>query len=408
MLNVANRVKLKKIAIVGITSVIVTSTVATIIHASSLDIEKKKGQEEAIEQKVELEMLEEERIRDEAISNKMEEQKDAIRYSKDREQPVSKTDRVDVETNTDSFVDERTSNEQNLIDKLNEELKQIRSYIAQEEEINTQSTDNVNLKILRKREKQVLDKLDKKYKQISDRNKKMEDLDELKKKHMETVAIEREQEQKQREMDTKDEQAKLARIEEEKVQAEKDREQEKLDRIQAEKDRIKEEEEMKKGNKLQKPIEFISNLFSGDDKSMDIPSGNTSNKTYMSYHAITTKSSPQYKLQHDGKTTTDKYGLRRRGEDYVVALGSYYGTKIGQRYQISFESGTTITAILGDCKSDRHTDSKGQQHLTDGSVVEFITDSVDTLNSNIRKKGDVSEHPGINFKGNVVSIQKIN
>lgn len=407
MLNVANRVKLKKIAIVGITSVIVTSTVATIIHASSLDIEKKKGQEEAIEQKVELEMLEEERIRDEAISNKMEEQKDAIRYSKDREQPVSKTDRVDVETNTDSFVDERTSNEQNLINKLNEELKQIRSYIAQEEEINTQSTDNVNLKILRKREKQVLDKLDKKYKQISDRNKKMEDLDELKKKHMETVAIEREQEQKQREMDTKDEQAKLARIEEEKVQAEKDREQEKLDRIQAEKDRIKEEEEMKKGNKLQKPIEFISNLFSGDDKSMDIPSGNTSNKTYMSYHAITTKSSPQYKLQHDGKTTTDKYGLRRRGEDYVVALGSYYGTKIGQRYQISFESGTTITAILGDCKSDRHTDSKGQQHLTDGSVVEFITDSVDTLNSNIRKKGDVSEHPGINFKGNVVSIQKI-
>lgn len=395
MLNAANKVKLKKIAIVGITSVIATSAVATIIHASSLDIEKKKSQEKAIEQKIKLEMLEEERIRDEAVSNKMEEQKDAMRYFKDREQPASKTDRVEVETNTDSFVDERTSNEQDLIDKLKEELKQIRSYIAQEEEINTQSTDNVNLEILRKREKQVLAKLDKKHKQISDRNKKMEDLDKLKKKHMETVAIEREQEQKQREMDTKDE------------QAEKDREQEKLDRIQAEKDRIKEEEAMNKGNKFQKPIEFISNLFSGDGKSMDIPSGNTSNKTYMSYHAITTKSSPQYRLQHDGKTTTDKYGLRRRGEDYVVALGSYYGTKIGQRYQISFESGTTITAILGDCKSDRHTDSKGQQHLTDGSVVEFITDSADKLNSSIRRKGNVSEHPGVNFKGNVVSIQKI-
>lgn len=369
-MNAANKVKLKKIAIVGITSVIATSAVATIIHASSLDIEKKKSQEKAIEQKIKLEMLEEERIRDEAVSNKMEEQKDAMRYFKDREQPASKTDRVEVETNTDSFVDERTSNEQDLIDKLNEELKQIRSYIAQEEEINTQSTDNVNLEILRKREKQVLAKLDKKHKQISDRNKKMEDLDKLKKKHMETVEIEREQEQKQREMDTKD-------------------------------------EEMNKGNKFQKPIEFISNLFSGDGKSMDIPSGNTSNKTYMSYHAITTKSSPQYRLQHDSKTTTDKYGLRRRGEDYVVALGSYYGTKIGQRYQISFESGTTITAILGDCKSDRHTDSKGQQHLTDGSVVEFITDSADKLNSSIRRKGNVSEHPGVNFKGNVVSIQKI-
>ncbi len=413
MLNIPNKIKFKKIAIVGIVSVITASTVA-IVHASSVDIDKKQKQEQAIEQKVEQEMLEEERIRDEAISSKIEEQKSVMRDDKDTEEPIGKTNKVDVETNTDSFVDERTGDEQDVIDKLDKELKQIRSYIVEEEKTNTQSTDNVNLEILRKHEKEILAKLDNQHKKINDRNKRMEDLDELRMKHSETVAIEREQEAKQRETDIKDAEAEIVRISKEKIQAEKDqiqaekdRQQEKLDRIQAEKDKIKEEEEIKKGNKFPSPIEFITNLFSSDGKSMDIPNGNTSNKTYMSYHAITTKSSPQYKLQHDGNTTTDKYGLRRRGEDYVIALGSYYGTTIGQRYQILFESGTIITATLGDCKSDRHTDTKGQQHLIDGSVVEFVTDSLDTLNSNIKKKGSVSAHPGVNFQGNVVSIQKI-
>ena len=414
MMNIPNKVKFKKIAIVGIVSVITASTVATIVHASSIDIDKKQKQEQAIEQKIEQEMLEEERIRDEAISNKIEEQKDVMRDDKVTEEPIGKTDKVNIETNSDSFVDEGTDDEQDLIDRLDKELKQIRTYIVEEEKTNTQSTDNINLEILRKREKEITAKLYNHHKKINDRNKKMEDLDELRRKHSEKIAIEREQEAKQRETDVKDAEAELVRIAEEKVQAEKDkiqaekdRQKEKLDRIQAEKDKIKEEEEIKKGNKFPSPIELITNLFTADGKSMDIPNGNTSNKTYMSYHAIKMKSSPQYKLQHDGNTTTDEYGLRRRGEDYVIALGSYYGTTIGQRYQISFEGGTTITATLGDCKSDRHTDAKGQQHSIDGSVVEFVTDSSDILNSNIRRRGSISAHPGVNFQGNVVSIQKI-
>lgn len=414
MLNIPNKVKFKRIAIVGIVSVITASTVATIVHASSIDIDKKQKQEQAIEQKLEQEMVEEERIRDEASSNKVEEQKDVMRDDKGTEEPIGKIGKVDVETNTDSFVDERTGNEQDVIDKLEKELKQVRSYIVEEEKANTQSTDNVNLEILRKREKVILAKLDNQHKKINDRNKRIEDLNELRMKHSETIAIEREEEVTQRETDIKDAEAEIVRIAEEKIQAEKDkiqaekdREQEKLDRTQAEKDKIKEEEEIKKANKFPNPVEFITNLFTADGKSMDIPNGNTSNKTYMSYHAITMKSSPQYKLQRDGNTTTDEYGLRRRGEDYVIALGSYYGTTIGQRYQISFESGTTITATLGDCKSNRHTDAKGQQHYSDGSVVEFVTDSSDILNSNIKRRGSVSAHPGVNFQGNVVSIQKI-
>ena len=407
MLNIRDKIKFKKIAIVGIVSVITASTVATIVHASSIDIDKKQMQEQAIEQKVEQEMLEEERIRDEASSQKIEEQKSIMRDNKATEEPIGKTDKVDVETNTDSFVDERTVDEQDVIDKLDKELKQVRSYIVEEEKANTQSTDNVNLEILRKHEKEILAKLDNQHKKINDRNKRMEDLDELRMKHSEKIAIERQQELAQRETDIKDAQAEIVRIEEENIQAKKDRQQEKFDRIQAEKDKIKEEEEIKKGNKFPSPIELITNLFTADGKSMDIPNGNTSNKTYMSYHAIKMKSSPQYKLQHDGNTTTDEYGLRRRGEDYVIALGSYYGTTIGQRYQISFEGGTTITATLGDCKSDRHTDAKGQQHSIDGSVVEFVTDSSDILNSNIRRRGSISAHPGVNFQGNVVSIQKI-
>ena len=57
MLNIRDKIKFKKIAIVGIVSVITASTVATIVHASSIDIDKKQMQEQAIEQKVEQEML---------------------------------------------------------------------------------------------------------------------------------------------------------------------------------------------------------------------------------------------------------------------------------------------------------------------------------------------------------------
>lgn len=124
-------------------------------------------------------------------------------------------------------------------------------------------------------------------------------------------------------------------------------------------------------------------------------------KTYMSYKAITSKSSPQYKLQ---KTAwTDNKGFRRIGDDYCIALGSAYGTKIGTRYRIVLESGIEFIGILSDCKANKHTDSTNRYIPKNGNIVEFLTDT-SKMERISKKMGDVS-HSG--FKGGVVSLEKI-
>ena len=104
--------------------------------------------------------------------------------------------------------------------------------------------------------------------------------------------------------------------------------------------------------------------------------------SYMSYTAVTSVNTPQYKLlRYEGHT--DSNGLRMVGDRYCVALGSGYANKIGQKVDITLDDGTVFKAILGDQKSDRGTDETthtyhkyhdGTGKPGDGSVVEFIVD----------------------------------
>ncbi|MBR4315031.1 MAG: hypothetical protein IKP66_09000, partial [Lachnospiraceae bacterium] len=59
---------------------------------------------------------------------------------------------------------------------------------------------------------------------------------------------------------------------------------------------------------------------------------------------------------------------------YCIAVGSFYTTQIGQKIDLVLTNGTVIKCILGDCKSDEHTDETHRYHAIDGSVAEFIVD----------------------------------
>lgn len=139
-------------------------------------------------------------------------------------------------------------------------------------------------------------------------------------------------------------------------------------------------------------------------KEYAVPYGNTSFKSYMGYKSITNTASAQYKFQQ--KCWTDDEGLRRQEDDYVVALGSYYADDIGDRFEITLTTGQVFTAVVGDFKSDLHTDSTHKYTpMNNGNknVIEFIVDTK-LLNSTARKMGDISYIEG--FEGDVESIKR--
>lgn len=123
-------------------------------------------------------------------------------------------------------------------------------------------------------------------------------------------------------------------------------------------------------------------------------------KSYTDYRCLS-RSSAQWKLQE--QAYTDENGLRKIGDAYLVAMGSYYGTTLGTKYDITLSNGNSFTVMLCDFKDNRHTDANNQVCLSNGSVIEFYVES-DKMPSIVRQMGTVGalEH----FKGGIVSIEK--
>lgn len=109
-------------------------------------------------------------------------------------------------------------------------------------------------------------------------------------------------------------------------------------------------------------------------------------KSYMSYKAITLKTSDQYRLQKIAYT--DENGFRKVGDRYCVAVGSYFTDVIGTYLDIILSDGTVIECILADQKADKHTDADNIL-AGDGSLVEFVIDK-SALNQKVKRSGDVS------------------
>lgn len=109
-------------------------------------------------------------------------------------------------------------------------------------------------------------------------------------------------------------------------------------------------------------------------------------KTYMGYQAVTTITSAQYQLLNSDQCYTNPVtGLRMVGDRYCIALGTGYTSHIGDKVDIVLKNGNIVRCILGDVKSDAHTDEEthtyhvgGWDHdiyyEPDGSVLEFIVD----------------------------------
>lgn len=131
------------------------------------------------------------------------------------------------------------------------------------------------------------------------------------------------------------------------------------------------------------------------------------NKTYMSYTSITTKTSRQYQLQHMSGMTTDHDRYRRFGDRYVIAVGSGVIGKnvsndkhymlIGQYIDLVLENGVTIKCVVGDAKSNDHTDLATHfftcrwpghaGYVPSWCCSEFVTDGIPSQTPNNHAKG---------------------
>ena len=110
-------------------------------------------------------------------------------------------------------------------------------------------------------------------------------------------------------------------------------------------------------------------------------------KSYMPYTTITSKSSPQYKLQQ--QCHTGLYGIRVKDERYCVAIGTGFNADVGTYFDLILANGTVIPCIVADIKADKHTDSNNMVTKESGCLTEFVVDS-GSLNRMANKMGDIS------------------
>lgn len=140
---------------------------------------------------------------------------------------------------------------------------------------------------------------------------------------------------------------------------------------------------------------------------LSLPDMPTNMHLYTDYRSYNLTGTPHYRLQQ--KCYTDEYGCRRFGEDYVIGLGTFYSTDIGDRFEITLDNGNTFTAILGDTKADKDTDISNRYTECvnyDGepcaNVLEFIVDS-ERLEQGARDLGTLTYYEHLN--GNVTAIR---
>ena len=129
-------------------------------------------------------------------------------------------------------------------------------------------------------------------------------------------------------------------------------------------------------------------------------------KSYMDAQTIRDTTSEQYKLKSEYILDSET-GIYMIEDRYACALGSFYSTEIGTKFDVVMKSGEIIPCILADIKADEHTDNLNQYTLSNNSIVEFIVHT-STLIPNISNRwgntGDISTLGGI-FEGEIDYIR---
>ncbi len=126
-------------------------------------------------------------------------------------------------------------------------------------------------------------------------------------------------------------------------------------------------------------------------------------KSYMYYTAITSKSSKQWALQK--RATTNEDGFRCIDGIPMVAVGTGWGLSVGDKALVICENGNSFQVIIGDIKSNAHTDNENKTTLSNGCRCEFIVDK-NSLNSTIKKLGNVAVLE--KYSGYIIDIKKSN
>lgn len=145
---------------------------------------------------------------------------------------------------------------------------------------------------------------------------------------------------------------------------------------------------------------------------LGVPNINSYFKTWMSYTAITDKSSPQYKFINTYGYFDNEGFMRTNGESdlgitedyYMIALGSYYGTSIGTKYRITLDTGRVFYGVLADCKANVHTNSTNQYVPHNKNIVEFIVNPK-LLNKDVKRMGSANVYMPLN--GKISKIERI-
>lgn len=136
----------------------------------------------------------------------------------------------------------------------------------------------------------------------------------------------------------------------------------------------------------------------------NVPNIDTSFKSWTSYQLVN-RNSPQWnKVLCNSNAYTDGNGLRRVGEYYCVAMGSYYTRTLGDLFEIYTENGS-FKIIICDFKDDAHTDASHQYTVSNGCMIEFYID-MSSLNSMVRQMGDAS-YAENRFRGRITNVVKI-
>lgn len=118
---------------------------------------------------------------------------------------------------------------------------------------------------------------------------------------------------------------------------------------------------------------------------VEIPDREYDFKSYMDYRKLGKYS--QKDLQ--GIAETDEDGFRRVDDRYIVAVGTAVCEEVGTYITLVLENGTTIEAVVGDIKDDKHTDESNIVTVANNCCTEFIIDS-DVMSSKILRSGSVS------------------
>ena len=116
-------------------------------------------------------------------------------------------------------------------------------------------------------------------------------------------------------------------------------------------------------------------------------------KSWMSYKAITNRSSKQYRLQQIA--STGYAGMRTVNNRYCVAIGTAFDASIGTYIDLILEDGFVIPCIVADIKNPKHTDANNVFTITGKTkkticCTEFIIDP-DKLNVNAMESGNISD-----------------